>query len=120
MDDGRKIMFVPGGQIPLTVVKSDGGYTYDTSDLATIRHRLHVEKCDWNIYVIDNGQDMHIDLVIKAAQKVGWIADGQRNQFVGFGLVLGEDKKKYKTRSGASPRLVDLLDEGEVSQRFSR
>ena len=43
-DEGRKIMFAPGLQVPLTVVKSDGGYTYDTSDMAAIRHRINVEK----------------------------------------------------------------------------
>ena len=49
-------MFVPGQQIPLTVVKSDGGYTYDTSDLAALRQRVVEEKGDWLIYVVDSGQ----------------------------------------------------------------
>lgn len=56
MDEGRKIMFVPGHPVPLTVVKSDGGFTYDTSDLAAIRHRIVDEGCDWLIYVVDAGQ----------------------------------------------------------------
>lgn len=56
VDDGRKIVFVPGCSIPLTIVKSDGGYTYDTSDLAAIKQRLHEEKADMIIYVVDNGQ----------------------------------------------------------------
>lgn len=56
MDEGRKIVFAPGQQIPLTVVKSDGGYTYDTSDLAALRHRLFDEKADIIIYVTDSGQ----------------------------------------------------------------
>lgn len=43
-DDGRKVMFAPGLPVPLTVVKSDGGYTYDTSDMAAIRHRINDEK----------------------------------------------------------------------------
>lgn len=34
--------------------------------------------------------------------------------FIGFGVVLGEDKKKFKTRSGDTIRLADLLDEGMV------
>lgn len=49
-------MFAPGQSIPLTIVKSDGGYTYDTSDLAAIRHRLFDEKADIIIYVTDSGQ----------------------------------------------------------------
>lgn len=49
-------MFVPGCAVPMTIVKSDGGFTYDTSDMAAIRHRLFDEKADWLIYVVDAGQ----------------------------------------------------------------
>lgn len=49
-------MFVPGCSVPMTIVKSDGGFTYDTSDMAAIRHRLFDEKADWLIYVVDAGQ----------------------------------------------------------------
>jgi len=56
VDDGRKIVFVPGFSVPLTIMKSDGGYTYDTSDLAALRHRLLEEKGDILIYVVDSGQ----------------------------------------------------------------
>lgn len=56
LDDGRKIMYVPGCSVPLTIVKSDGGFTYDTSDMAAIRQRLFDEKGDWLIYVVDAGQ----------------------------------------------------------------
>lgn len=56
VDEGRKIVFAPGQSVPLTIVKSDGGYTYDTSDLAAIRHRLFDEKADIIIYVTDSGQ----------------------------------------------------------------
>ena len=56
MEDGRTLMFVEGGSIPLTIVKSDGGYTYDTSDMAAIKYRLLKEKGDWLLYVVDAGQ----------------------------------------------------------------
>lgn len=56
VDEGRKIVFPEGQSIPLTVVKSDGGYTYDTSDLAAIHNRLITEKGDILLYVIDAGQ----------------------------------------------------------------
>ena len=49
-------MFLEGQKVPLTLVKSDGGYTYDTSDMAAIKHRLQVEKGNWLIYVVDAGQ----------------------------------------------------------------
>lgn len=56
VDDGRKVVFVPGFPVPLTIMKSDGGYTYDTSDLAALKHRLYEEKGDILIYVVDSGQ----------------------------------------------------------------
>lgn len=57
-DNGRKIMWGEqhGEGIPLTIVKSDGGFTYDSSDMATIKQRLEEEKADWIIYVTDSGQ----------------------------------------------------------------
>ncbi len=56
LEDGRKLMFVPDQTIPLTVVKSDGGFTYATSDLAAIKNRLITEKGDIVLYVVDSGQ----------------------------------------------------------------
>ena len=55
-DKGRKALFVEGHQVPLTVQKSDGGFTYDSSDLAALKHRAEIEKADWIIYVVDAGQ----------------------------------------------------------------
>lgn len=56
LDEGRKIVFIPGHSVPLTIVKSDGGYTYDTSDLAAIKNRIFDEKGDILLYVVDAGQ----------------------------------------------------------------
>ena len=61
-EEGRKLVFPPDSSIPLTVVKSDGGYTYDTSDLAAIRQRLIDEKGHILLYVIDAGQVCSIAL----------------------------------------------------------
>ncbi|XP_015776412.1 PREDICTED: arginine--tRNA ligase, cytoplasmic-like [Acropora digitifera] len=55
-EEGRKVVFVSGMTVPLTVVKSDGGFTYDTSDLAALRQRVYDENGDWLIYVTDAGQ----------------------------------------------------------------
>ena len=49
-------MFLEGKKVPLTLVKSDGGFTYDTSDMAAIRQRIKGEGGDWLIYVVDAGQ----------------------------------------------------------------
>ncbi|KAF6739480.1 Arginine--tRNA ligase, cytoplasmic [Oryzias melastigma] len=113
LDEGRKIVFCPGQSIPLTIVKSDGGYTYDTSDLAAIHQRIFQEKADIIIYVTDSGQGVHFQVVFAAARMIGWY-DPQvtRVEHAGFGVVLGEDKKKFKTRSGDTVRLMDLLEEG--------
>lgn len=112
-DEGRKIMWADGISIPLTIVKSDGGFTYDTSDMATIKQRVEEEKADWVIYVVDAGQATHFQLIFKCGEKAG-IVDPKKHRLdhVGFGVVLGEDKKKFKSRSGDTVRLVDLLDEG--------
>lgn len=55
-DEGRKVVFVEGYKVPLTIVKSDGGFTYDTSDLAALQQRVQDENGDWLIYVTDAGQ----------------------------------------------------------------
>ncbi|XP_070790223.1 arginine--tRNA ligase, cytoplasmic [Pituophis catenifer annectens] len=113
MDDGRKIVFIPGCSVPLTIVKSDGGFTYDTSDLAAIKQRIFEEKADYIIYVVDSGQSVHLQTVFAAAQMIGWY-DPKVTKVIHapFGVVLGEDKKKFKTRSGDTVRLIDLLEEG--------
>lgn len=112
VEEGRKLVFLPGLQIPLTVVKSDGGFTYDTSDLTALKQRIEEEKGDWLIYVVDAGQSLHFQTVFKAAELAGYIPEECRVDHVGFGVVLGEDKKKFKSRSSETVRLVDLLDEG--------
>lgn len=113
LDEGRHIIWAPGAEIPMTVVKSDGGFTYDTSDLAALLQRIHEEKADWIIYVTDLGQSVHFNCLLSTAEMIGFYRpDIHRVEHVGFGVVLGEDRKKFKTRSGETVRLIDLLDEG--------
>jgi arginyl-tRNA synthetase len=102
-------------EVPLMVVKSDGGYGYDSTDLAAIKHRIFEEKADWLIYVTDLGQETHFLKIFAAARKAGWKREegGVRMDHVGFGVVQGEDGKRFKTRSGDVVRLADLLDEAE-------
>lgn len=61
-EEGRWLFWPQGTNIPLTIVKSDGGYTYDTSDMATIQHRLFEEKANWLLYVVDRGQNEHFEV----------------------------------------------------------
>ncbi|KAF0852904.1 mitochondrial arginyl-tRNA synthetase (ArgRS) [Andalucia godoyi] len=110
-DQGAKCIFRPIKSYPLIVRKSDGGYTYDSTDMTAIWYRIFQQKADWIIYVVDSGQGEHFELVFDAAKAAGWITDKIRVDHVGFGVVLGEDGKRLKTRSGDVVRLVDLLDE---------
>lgn len=117
-DEGRFIYFPKQASIPLTVIKSDGGFTYDTSDLACIKQRIDNENADAIFYVTDAGQATHFEIVMKAAQEMGWYnPDKIRIEHVPFGVVLGKDKKKFKTRSGETVKLMSLLDEGKERVR---
>ena len=118
--EGATCVFVDGKEVPLIVQKSDGGFGYASTDMAALKQRVTDEKADWIIYVTDVGQAEHFQLVFGAARRAGWIpADDKslappRVSHVGFGLVLGEDGKKFKTRSGDVVRLVELLDEAKA------
>ncbi|KAF6266502.1 tRNA synthetases class I (R)-domain-containing protein [Scenedesmus sp. NREL 46B-D3] len=119
VSDGATCVFVEGCEVPLIVQKSDGGYGYASTDMAAIKQRVTQEKADWVIYVTDIGQAPHFDMVFAAARRAGWLpekgsAQPPRVSHVGFGLVLGEDGKKFKTRSGDVVRLVELLDEAKA------
>lgn len=115
-DEGRKLLWgsevKKPNDIPLTIVKSDGGFTYDTSDLTAVKQRVEEERGTRILYVTDNGQAVHFQTIFAAARRVGYAPEKVKLEHVGFGLVLGEDKKKFKTRSGDTVKLVDLLDEG--------
>ena len=122
-EEGRKLFFPKNltaqTNIPLTVVKSDGGYTYDTSDMACIRHRVQSMKADRVIYVVDGGQGLHFQTLYACAAECGYYdPEKVRVEHVAFGVVLGEDKKKFKTRSGDTVRLRDLLNEGVERARM--
>lgn len=115
--EGAKCVFLEGftnkeGEpLPLIVQKSDGGYNYATTDLAALRYRVQVDKAERIIYVTDAGQANHFAQFFQVAQKAGWLPEGVEVIHVPFGVVLGEDGKKLKTRSGETVRLRDLLDE---------
>lgn len=90
--------------------KHDGGYGYDSTDMTALKYRIQQLQADWIIYVVDSGQALHFQQLFAAANEAGW-ADEVRLDHVGFGVVQGEDRKRFKTRSGASVRLEDVLEE---------
>lgn len=118
VSDGAKCIYLEGYEnrqgepLPLIVQKADGGYNYASTDMAAVRHRAQVEKGDRLIYVTDAGQAQHFEMVFKSAEKAGYYDPLKvRIDHVPFGLVLGPDGKKFKTRSGDTEKLVDLLTE---------
>lgn len=118
VSDGAKCVFLEGFKnkegdpLPLILQKSDGGYNYATTDVAALYHRVTHEKADRIIYVVDGGQSLHFQMVFAACKAAGILDESKtRVQHVPFGVVLGEDGKKFKTRSGKTEKLIDLLEE---------
>jgi arginyl-tRNA synthetase len=99
-----------GEPVPLIVRKSDGGYGYDATDLATLRYRMRDLKANRVLYVIDARQTLHLRLVFDAGRRAGWVADDVELRHVAFGTVLGPDGRPFRTRAGGTVRLGDLLD----------
>jgi arginyl-tRNA synthetase len=116
-NQGAKCVFLEGftnregDAMPLIVQKSDGGYNYATTDLAALRYRTIQDQADRILYVTDAGQANHFAQVFQVARRAGWLNERVEVVHVPFGLVLGEDGKKVKTRAGDTVRLQDLLDE---------
>ncbi|MEA5515357.1 arginine--tRNA ligase [Nodularia sp. UHCC 0506] len=122
-NQGAQVVFLEGftnreGEpMPLIVQKSDGGYNYATTDLAALRYRIQEDEAKRIVYVTDCGQSNHFAQFFQVARKAGWVPDDVELVHVPFGLVLGEDGKKFKTRSGDTVRLRDLLDEAVIRAR---
>jgi arginyl-tRNA synthetase len=96
---------------PLLIRKSDGGYNYATTDLATIRYRHEEFKAQRVIYVVDGRQQMHFRQLFAAANR--WGFEDMKMEHVWFGTILGPDKKPMKTKEGDNVKLKALLDEAE-------
>ncbi len=118
-DDGAKIIDVKEEtdkiEVPPCIVqKSDGAYLYATSDLGTIYQRNKDYKPDNIIYVTDNRQSMHFMQVFRAAKK-SKLYEGVFEHY-GFGTVNGSDNKPFKTRTGGTMKLKDLIS--DVKKEF--
>ena len=114
-DRGAMVVPFADRERPLLIEKSDGGFLYATTDLAAVRFRTFELNGSLVVYVVDARQRDHFRDVFDAARMIGWstTADGTDSSLVhlGFGAVLGADKKPLKTRSGENFTLKDLLDE---------
>jgi arginyl-tRNA synthetase len=103
--------------LPLIIRKSDGGYGYATTDLAAIRHRVRDLGADRIAYVVGTAQELHFRMVFTTAREAGWLPEEVEAAHVKIGSVLGEDGKILRTRSGASLRLMALLEEAVAKAR---
>jgi arginyl-tRNA synthetase len=100
-----------GDPLPLIVQKTDEGFGYAATDLAAIRYRIEELCATRLLYVVGLPQLQHLEMVFETAREAGWLAPPVRAEHVGFGSVLGADGKVLRSRTGASVRLIDLLDE---------
>lgn len=111
-EGGAKCVFVPKFKVPLMLQKSDGGFGYDSTDMAALKYRLFELGASRAVYITDFSQGDHFKMCYSAAENIGWVDPKKHKlEHIGFGTVMGEDGKRFKTRSGDTVRLVDLLDE---------
>src|SRR6202041_650816 len=104
---------------PLLVVSSEGSAMYGTTDLATILDRRRYFDPSQAIYVVDQRQADHFEVVFRAAYLAGYAAEGAL-EHIGFGTMNGPDGKPFKTRAGGVLKLRDLIDmaRGKAGERL--
>ncbi len=93
---------------PCIIRKSDGGFNYATSDIATVEYRINDLKRDTLWYVVGAPQTLHFKQIFEIARREGYQADSRH---IPFGNILGEDRKLMKTRSGENVPLRQVLEE---------
>jgi arginyl-tRNA synthetase len=117
VDDGALCVYPPGFKgregepFALIIRKSDGGFNYATTDLATVRDSVDRVGGDRLLYVTDKRQAQHFAMIFAVCRQAGWLRDGVDAIHVGYGMVMGEDNKPFKTRTGETVKLAGLLDE---------
>ena len=110
--DGATVVFIDGYENPLIIEKTGGGFLYGTTDLAAVRYRIMDLKADRVIYFVDARQSQHFAQVFATAKKAGWVNSASL-EHAAFGTMLGPDGKPFKTKTGGTVKLKDLLDEAE-------
>ncbi|WP_137938681.1 arginine--tRNA ligase [Chitinivorax sp. B] len=118
-DQGAQVVFLDefknkeGEALACIIQKSDGGYLYATTDLSAVRYRHNTLNLDRVMYVVDARQGLHFQQIFTIARKAGYAPENMVLEHVAFGTMMGEDGKPFKTRSGGTVKLVELLDEAE-------
>jgi len=117
ISDGALCAFPPGftgrdgNPLPLILRKSDGGYGYGTTDMAAIRYRVRDLHADRITYVVGSEQSQHLAMVFAVARQAGWLPDSVHAEHAAIGMVTGADRKRFRSRTGKSVKLIDLIDE---------
>lgn len=115
--DGAQVVFLAefqgkdGEPLPVIIKKSDGGFLYATTDLAAVKYRSFVLNADRALYVVDARQSLHFQQVFAVADKAGFSSDKISLEHVAYGTMMGKDGRPFKTRSGDTIKLVELLNE---------
>ncbi|WP_075185774.1 arginine--tRNA ligase [Teredinibacter haidensis] len=116
-DAGAQVVFLQeladknGNPSPVIVQKKDGGFLYASTDLAALRFRTGTLNADRVLYFIDARQSLHMQQVFTVARKAGFVDEWVSLEHHPFGTMMGADGKPFKTRSGGTVKLADLLDE---------
>ena len=117
ISDGALCAFPPGftgrngKPLPLMLRKSDGGYGYDSTDVAAIRYRLRDLGADRIIYVVGSEQHQHLQMVFAVARQAGWLTDAASAEHVVIGLMTAPGGQRLRTRTGDQILLTTLMDE---------
>jgi arginyl-tRNA synthetase len=116
VSEGALIVRVEGLEEPCIIRKSDGGYLYATTDVAAIKRRVQKLGGTRVIYCVDARQSLHFKQVFGAAHRAGYDINLTTKQpakmdHAGFGMVLGDDGRPFKTRSGENVKLMDVITE---------
>ncbi|HEV3380373.1 MAG TPA: arginine--tRNA ligase [Trebonia sp.] len=118
ISDGALCVFPPGftgrdgNPLPVIIRKSDGGWNYSTTDLATVKYRVDKIDPDRVIYVVGSDQALHFKMVFATAKLAGWLTDDDDFEHAQIGMVQGKDGGRLRTREGDTPKLSGLLAEG--------
>ncbi|GEA10469.1 arginine--tRNA ligase [Alteromonas sp. KUL49] len=116
-DQGTQVVFIPeladkeGNPGVYIVQKSGGGYLYSTTDLAAMRYRSGTLRADRTLILTDARQAYHFKQTEIVGRKAGFMTEAQTYEHCPFGMMLGSDGKPFKTRTGGTVKLVELLDE---------
>jgi arginyl-tRNA synthetase len=115
--EGAQVVFLPeladkdGNPSPVIIQKQGGGFLYATTDIAALRYRVNTLQAQRIMYFIDARQSLHMQQVFTIARKAGFATQETALEHLAFGTMMGNDGKPFKTRTGGTVKLAELLTE---------